>query len=256
MTRIKDITDFLDGICPPETAEIWDNPGLQTGKRDRKVTSVVVSLDVTASAINKCIDTESNLLISHHPLIFGGIKTVSEEDTNGRLLSLLIKNNITYYAVHTNLDKASEYSNFVLARRLGAVPKTVKEVEGADYGAYYELPEEVTLGEYMQTIKQALNSSGTISINNTDNTFRKVFVQGGAFEENYIPAVIKCGAELVISGEIKHHVTHLLAHNGVLSIIAGHNATERVFVENLTEVLNKKFKDIDFFVDEGNEKAL
>ena len=54
MTRIKDITDFLDSICPPETAESWDNPGLMTGKRDEKVTSVVLSLDTTSAAITRC----------------------------------------------------------------------------------------------------------------------------------------------------------------------------------------------------------
>lgn len=256
MSRIKDITDYIDTICPPETAEGWDNPGLQTGKRDKKVTSVVISLDVTASAIKKCIDTGSNLLITHHPLIFGGIKNVNEEDTNGRLLSLLIKNDITYYAVHTNLDVAHEYSNFVLARKLGAVPETIRSIDGVDYGAYYELPEAVTLRDYMQTIKEALNSTGTISVNNTDNTLRKVFVQGGAFEESHIPFVKESGAELVVSGEIKHHVTVLLAHEGILSVIAGHNATERVFVENLKTVLEGQFPEVAFYYDEGNENML
>ncbi len=256
MSRIKDITDYLDELFPPESAEEWDNSGLQTGKRDQKVTSAVLSLDVTSSAIKKCVDTGSNLLITHHPLIFGGVDTVSEEDTNGLLLSLLIRNNITYYAAHTNLDKASKYSNFVLAARLGGVPESIKELEGTDYGAYYELPEAVTLSEYMKTITKALNSTGAISINNTSNTLRKVFVQGGAFEEDDIQAVKESGADLVVSGEIKHHVTVLLAHMGILSVIAGHNATERVFMENLTEVLKNKFSGIDFYYDEGNEKTI
>ena len=256
MARIKDITDYIDVIAPPETAEAWDNPGLQTGKRDQKVTSVVLSLDVTSSAIQKCVETGSNLLITHHPLIFGGIDTVSEEDTNGLLLSLLIRNGITYYAAHTNLDKANEYSNFVLASKLGAVPESIRTIDGVDYGAYYELPEAVTLREYMQSIREALNSTGTISINNPDNTLRKAFVQGGSFEEDHIPAVVESGADLVVSGEIKHHVTQLLAHKGILSIIAGHNATERVFVENLKDVLEKQFPEVSFYYDEGYENML
>ena len=256
MTRIKDITDFMDSICPSDTAESWDNPGLMTGKRDEKVTSVVLSLDVTSAAITKCRKEGANLLLTHHPLIFGGIDTVSMEDTNGALLSLMIKNDITCYAVHTNLDKASKYSNFVLAKKLGAVPGTVKELEDCDYGAYYELPEEVTLGDYMKTIKEALNSTGTISINSKENRLRKVFVQGGSFEEDDIPAVVASGADLVVSGEIKHHVTVLLAHKGILSIIAGHNATERVFVENLKSVLEEKFPDVQFFYEPGYESML
>ena len=256
MARIKDITDFMDTICPPETAESWDNPGLITGKRDQKVTSVMLTLDVTSSAISKAVKNGCNLILTHHPLIFGGIDTVSEEDTNGLLLSLMIKNDISCYAAHTNLDKAHEYSNFVLAKKLGAVPETIKALEGVDYGAYYELPSAVTLREYMQTIKEALNSTGTISINSADNAFRKVFVQGGAFEEDYIPQVVESGAELVISGEIKHHVTLLLAHKGILSIIAGHNATERVFMDSLKTVLEKQFPDVSFYYDEGYENML
>lgn len=256
MARIKDITDYLDTVAPPETAEAWDNPGLLTGKRDQKVTSVVLSLDVTSSAIKKCIDTGANLLITHHPLIFGGIDTVSQEDTNGRLLSLLIKNDITCYALHTNLDKAHEYSNFVLAERLGAVPGSIRAVEGTVCGAYYELPEAVTLRDYMNTIREKLNCTGTISINDTSDTLRKVFVQGGSFEEDDIEAVAESGADLVVSGEIKHHVEVLLAHKGILTVIAGHNATERVFTQNLTEVLGRQFPEVAFCHDDGSENMI
>ncbi len=256
MSRIKDITDYLDTIAPPETAESWDNPGLLTGNRDQKVTSVMLTLDVTSSSISKAVKNGCNLILAHHPLIFGGIDTVSEEDTNGLLLSLMIKNGITCYCAHTNLDKAHEYSNFVLAKKLGAVPESIKALEGVDYGAYYELPQAVTLRDYMKTIKEALNGTGTISINSADNAFRKAFVQGGAFEEEYIPQVAESGAELVISGEIKHHVTLLLAHKGILSVIAGHNATERVFMENLKTVLKTQFPDVSFYYDEGYENML
>ena len=256
MTAIKDITDYLDSLFPPYTAEEWDNPGLMTGKRSNTVTSAVLTLDTTATAIKKCVDTGSSLIISHHPLIFGGIDTVCEEDTYGRLLSAMIKNDITCYAAHTNLDKASEYSNFVLARKLGAVPDSIREIEGVSYGAYYELDTEVTLGEYMKTIKEVLNASGVISINGADETVRKVFVQGGSFEEDFIENVKESGADLVISGEIKHHVTLLLAHMGILSVIAGHNATERVFMENLKGVLEAKFPDVTFYYEEGYEKTL
>ena len=60
----------------------------------------------------------------------------------------------------------------------------------------------------------------------------------------------------MVSGEIKHHVTQLLAHKGILSIIAGHNATERVFVENLKDVLEKQFPEVSFYYDEGYENML
>ena len=256
MTLIREITDYMDSLFPRELAEEYDNPGLLTGNRNTSTSSVVLALDATSSSIKKCVDTRSNLLLVHHPLIFGGIDTVCEEDTNGLLLSMMIKKDICCYAAHTNLDKVSYYSNYVLAGRLGAVKDTIRELDGTSCGAYYELPEAVTLGDYKKTITSSLNSSGAISINSPENPLRKVFVQGGALDEDSIPAIKESGADLVISGEIKHHVTLLLAHMGILSVIAGHNATERVFMENLKDVLSERFPDVAFYYDAGYEKNI
>lgn len=256
MARIKDITDFLDELFPKDTAESYDNPGLLTGLRDKAVTGVVVTLDVTSNSVLKCIKEESNLLISHHPLIFGGISNINEENVNGMLLSGMIKNDITNYAVHTNLDKNANYSNSILAQKLGAYKDSIRVLENTSCGVYCELEEGMLLGEFMKSISKNLDSTGCISINNPDTPVRKIFVQGGAFDEDSIPAIKESGAEVVVSGEIKHHVTLLLAHMGIASIIAGHNATERVFMENLCEVLKNKFTDVSFTYDKGIEKAL
>ncbi len=256
MARIKDITDFLDVLFPKETAESFDNPGLLTGLRDKAVTGVVVTLDVTSGSVLKCVNENSNLLISHHPLIFGGINNINEENVNGMLLSGMIKNDITNYAVHTNLDKNADYSNSILAKKLGATEDSIKVLDNTSCGVYCELKEGMYLGDFMKTISRNLDSTGCISINNLETPVRKIFVQGGAFDEESIPAVKESGAEVVVSGEIKHHVTLLLAHMGIASVIAGHNATERVFMENLCEVLKNKFPDVSFTYDKGIEKAL
>jgi len=256
MTRIKEITDYLDTLFPKETAENWDNPGLLTGLRDKAVTSVVLSLDVTSGAVLNCVKNGSNLLISHHPLIFGGIDNINEENVNGMLLSNMIKNDITNYAVHTNLDVNAEYSNSILAQKLGAVKESITVLENTSCGVYCELKESVKLGDFMKDVTSKLDSTGCISINNPDTPIRKLFVQGGSFDEDSISAVKESGAELVLSGEIKHHITLLLAHMGITSVIAGHNATERVFMENLCEVLKNQFPDVDFTYDKGIEKAL
>jgi Uncharacterized conserved protein len=125
-----------------------------------------------------------------------------------------------------------------------------------DYGAYFELPEAVTLHGYMKTITEALNSSGTISINNPDNTLRKVFSRADPSRRNSFLPLSTAALDVVISGEIKHHVTVLLAHEGILSVIAGHNATERVFMENITSVLKKAFPDVSFYYNAGSENVL
>ena len=165
-----------------------------------------------------------------------------------------ILNGTTNFILTKMIDEGMKFDDaLVLAKKLGAVPESIKELDDCDYGAYFELPQEVTLGDYMKTVREKLNGSGVISVNSKDNTLRKVFVQGGSFEEDDIPAVVESGADVVVSGEIKHHVTLLLAHKGILSIIAGHNATERVFMENLQKILEARFPNVSFFYDPGYE---
>ena len=248
MTKIADIVYYLESLFPKETAEDYDNPGLLAGSSDGEVSICMLSLDATSDIVNRAISESADLLITHHPVIFGGIDTVCTDDPCGRILTSAIKNDIAIYAAHTNLDKNPAYSNGVLARRIGDEQGTARPLEGTSCGVAFDLPVTLRLGDYIEQIKDSLEVTGVITINDLNSGVRRVFAQGGAFDEDSIPALIDNGIDVVVSGEIKHHITLLLEEYGIRSVIAGHKATEDVFMPNLADDLTKRFPDVRFLV--------
>jgi len=251
MYKTGDVIDWMNSKFPPETAEAYDNPGIMCGSSTSDVDKLVISLDLTSRALDLAKSESAQMIITHHPIIFGGIDNVNEDLPHGRLLSEAIRNGITCFAAHTNLDKNPEYSNGVLADILGAASYEVPEDVSCGVIGFFD---EMKLGEFKEKIVKSLSSSGAISINDPDRKVAKVFVQGGAFDEESIAALLKCGVDTVVSGEIKHHVTLLLEEYGIASVIAGHNATERVFMPHLAKELERSFPELKIFVDNGNER--
>ena len=247
MTLVKDIAEHLNNLFPPETAEEYDNPGLMTGSLKKNVRTCRLSLDVTSDVIDEC-EHEAELLIVHHPLIFGGVDSVTYDDPSGRLISRLIANDISCFAVHTNLDKNFRFSNRYLAKAVGDDLLTSRPLEGTSCGVVFDLPEKIYLGDYIEQVKEGLDVTGVITINDLNSRVKSVFAQGGAFDEDSIPALIEAGVEVVVSGEIKHHIAVLLSEYGIKSIIAGHRETERIFMPVLADELTKRFPDVRFLV--------
>ena len=117
----------------------------------------------------------------------------------------------------------------------------------------FELEEETTLKDYCSLVVEKLGSSGVITINNPENIVKKIFVQGGAFDEDSIDGVIKCGADTVISGEIKHHICVGLEQMGINTVIAGHSATEQAYLPKMKQLLSEKYPGITITVNYNNE---
>ena len=249
--KVSDIVLFLEKMFPLTNALDFDNPGLIIGSKNASVSKVMLTLDCNYDAVIKAKEAGAELIISHHPLIFGGIDSINYDEGNGKIIHELIKNDISLYACHTQLDMTSNYGNIEIAKALGA--KSFETVEGAELGVVFRLDEEISCKEFAGLIIKGLNSSGVNSINSPESKVKCVFVQGGAFDEDQLPYIIASDADTAVSGEIKHHVAVLLQEYGINSFVAGHNATERVYLPKLCGDLKNEFQNIDFFVDYGNE---
>ena len=249
--NVNDIELFLNDVFPRENALDYDNVGLIAGDRDKIVSAVLVSLDLTDKAIDAAREAGANLIVTHHPIIFGGIKTLTEDDCVGKILVKLVRSGISVIACHTNLDLTDEFGNLAIADKLGA--EEPKPVDGAVCGIMYELPEAMPLNVYCRKVTVDLGSSGVITINKPDNKVRKVFVQGGSFDEDSVEAVLKSGADTVLSGEIKHHICVGLEQMGINTIIAGHSATEQAYLPRIRQLLAEKYPGISITVNYNNE---
>lgn len=250
--KISDVTGYLDECFPRENAMDYDNVGVLAGDPDKAVTACVLSLDLTRKAVEFARQSGADLIVTHHPVIFGGIKTLNVETYKGRILTNLIRSGISCYACHTNLDMTDEFGNLAIADALGA--ESPVHLEGTSCGTVFEQDEE-SLKDFAFRVRQALGASGIITINDPGNKVKKVLVQGGAFDEDSIPAVISSGVDTVLSGEIKHHICVELEEYGINTVIAGHSATEQIYLEKLREKLSERFPSLKFIVNYNNEKA-
>ena len=102
--KCKEIIKKIEEKYPVSFAEEWDNPGLLVGDPEKEVKKVFLALDVTDESLEEAVKTDADMIITHHPLIFSGIKKVTEDNFIGRRIIGLIKNDISYYAMHTNFD--------------------------------------------------------------------------------------------------------------------------------------------------------
>ena len=102
--KCKEIIKKIEEKYPVSFAEEWDNPGLLVGDPEKEVKKVFLALDVTDESLEEAVKTDADMIITHHPLIFSGIKKVTEDHFIGRRIIGLIKNDISYYAMHTNFD--------------------------------------------------------------------------------------------------------------------------------------------------------
>lgn len=116
---IKDITDFIENLAPVQLQETYDNAGLIIGDKNTEINQILVCLDVTENIVDEAIEKKCQLIISHHPLIFKGIKKINGNNSVEKIIIKAIKNNIAIYAVHTNFDNVINGVNSVLAEKLG-----------------------------------------------------------------------------------------------------------------------------------------
>ncbi|HTF06443.1 MAG TPA: Nif3-like dinuclear metal center hexameric protein [Bacteroidia bacterium] len=117
--KIKEVTDFLESLAPLALQESYDNSGLIVGDRLADVTGVLVSLDCTEAIIDEAVKTGCNLVVSHHPIVFSGLKKITGKNYVERTIIAAIKNNVAIYAIHTNLDNVYAGVNAKIAAQLG-----------------------------------------------------------------------------------------------------------------------------------------
>ena len=117
--RLKELTGFLESFAPLAFQEDYDNSGLLFGDPEQEVTAALICLDLTPAVIDEAVSKGCNLIISHHPFIFRGLKKIQHGKTESHLLVRIIRQEISVYAIHTNLDNAREGLNDFLCRKLG-----------------------------------------------------------------------------------------------------------------------------------------
>lgn len=160
--KLKEISTFLEGIAPLSYQEDYDNSGLIVGHHDMEINGALISLDCTESVVDEAIELGFNLIISHHPIVFKGLKKFNGSNYVERVVMKAIKNDIAIYAIHTNLDHVSNGVNKRICDKLGIKnPKILSPKTGILKQLITYCPHE-----HAEKIRKAMFEAGAGSIGN------------------------------------------------------------------------------------------
>ena len=230
----RELYQILNEKFPTSLSCDWDNDGLMCcPDGTQEVRRVLLTLDVTAEAVKRAIEAKCDVILSHHPLIFKGIKALDGETTVSAKAIDLIQHGISVMSFHTRLDAAEGGVNDVLATLLGLCDVTPFGEEAI--GRIGSLPQETTAEDFAKTVKEAL-CAPVVQLADANIPVRRVAVLGGSGGDD-IEAAKAAGADTYVSGELKYHQLTDAPEEGINLITAGHFHTEFPVCEMLKKLL-------------------
>ena len=250
MATVREIYDMIDGIAPFSTQMGFDNSGFLVGHKDSAVTGVLVALDITEVVVDEAIAHNINVIVSHHPVIFNPIKSMTDDSITGRILLKMAEHGIAGICAHTNLDAAQGGVNDCLAEKINLTDITWLEIDGTDMqGRTYGIgrvgnvhQSGYTPADYALYIKTALGASGVRFCDNGKPVFR-VAVGGGSCG-SMLKNALDAGCDTFVTGDVKYDVFLEATALGINLMDAGHYATEQVVCPVLAEKIAIAFPHI------------
>lgn len=247
MTTVKDVLSYLETIAPPALKMEWDNIGLLCGKADQQVEKILVALDPFISVCKEALEIGADLIVTHHPLIFGGIEAVTDQSSVGRTILFLASHNISIINAHTNLDCASGGVNDVLAETLGLSDIQVTEPGLLRLGA---LP-KLSLDAFLARVKDKLHCPGLRYVDG-GRPVCKVAVGGGSCASE-LACAAKAGCDTFVTADVKYNQFWDAKEMGINLIDAGHFYTENPVCQVLKDKLQAKFPEIQVLISKNHK---
>ena len=248
MITIKDIINFTETFAPLNTQMEFDNSGLLIGSDTTKVTKALVALDITPEVVKEAVEKQCELIISHHPVIFAPLKNISCES----VVYKLIENSLSALCLHTNLDLSPEFGvNTCLANAVNVKNGMFVSDKCLFIG---KLEKEISIDEFALAVKENLNCEG-VRYTKAKKQIKTVAICSGSGGD-YVSLAKEKGADVLLTGEIKHHEI-LLANSLELAVVDGsHFKTEDVVIGPLCNKLQSKFNDVEFIKSEIHSDKL
>lgn len=252
--NVADIIKIMEEIAPPAMAENWDNVGLMLGRRCKAVKKLLLALDITGEVVQQAIAQKADMIITHHPLIFRGLKRVTDNEWQQELLLTLAEKGIAVYSAHTNLDCVSSGVNDVLAKKLHLDNVDVLDSDNG-LGRIGIVP-ACSLQEFAAMVKKILRAD-YVAVGDAGKQVHKVAVCGGAGSD-LISLALLCGADTLITGDIKYHEAQQAVFSGLNVIDAGHQPTELPVMDDLADRLSQRFaqRNMNVVVNVASETLL
>ena len=235
---VQDLYDLIDRIAPFGTQMESDNAGLLVGSASREISTILLALDMTQPVIDEAVSLGAQLIITHHPLMFTPLRSVTDEDYEGRLIRRLVREDISFIAAHTNLDQASGGMNDTLAHLCG-----LSDISGDGFFRCGMLHPALSAADYAELLRRRLHTEVRL-MGPADTIISKVgLCSGGGSDQWTLAADTSCNA--FISGEIKHHHALAMADRRIIALECGHFGTEEPGMHALAAALQKEFNTVE-----------
>ena len=245
--KLRDIIKQLNNDFPFSWAMEWDNVGLLVGDIEADIKKVFINLDVTDEAVAEAALWGADLILTHHPLLFSPVKTVTEQNFIGRRIRRLIKEDINYVAMHTNFDIAKMAD--LNAADLQLIDPRILDVTGEDasgnpvgLGRVGEVP-EMRLSAFAEVVKNAMSLTAVRVYGDPDRIVTACAVSSGSGRSE-IRAALEAGADVLVTGDLDYHSSIDANAQGLALIDAGHYGTEFVYITYMEEYLKKTFPEL------------
>ncbi len=248
MTTVAEVFAFLQEKAPFELQEGFDNSGFLVGREDTSVSKILVALDITEQVVQEASEHGAQLIVAHHPVIFGGTMSVTDQTVTGRVLLSLVENGIAAICAHTNLDAVEGGVNDALALRLGLtdigqLKQSGVDKQGRPYGiGRVGIVPEQPLYDFAMAVKRLLGANG-IRLVDGGKPVRMVAVGGGACGDMMSDALAQ-DCDTFVTSDVKYHQFLEARALGLNLVDAGHYPTENVVCTVLRDWLTKRFPQV------------
>ena len=239
---LKEIIDIIESVAPRRQQEAWDNSGLQVGDVSREIHSVLLSVDVSEAVVAEAIKEGCDMIVSHHPLLFHGLKHLTGSTPQERCVAQAIRHNIAIYSSHTSMDKALRGVSGRMAEQLGLqdirilVPSP--EDSHVGLGVIGTLPKPVLWSAWLKLVQQTFGADYVRYTEPVTPTISCVALCGGAGAE-FIPEAIAAGADTYLTADMKYHDMQAAAGQ-IMAVDIDHWVSEHFTRDIFAELLRDK----------------
>lgn len=246
--KCSEIIAVLERLAPPSCACDWDNVGLLVGRYDKEVKKIRIALDANDQVVEQAAAEGTDMLLTHHPMIFRGVKAVNDGTFLGRRILKLAAADISYYAMHTNFDGAPGCMADLAADRLGLrdreVLEKLGELDGRPYGigVVGNLEEPMSLRELALLVKEAFGLPFARIYGGDAGRITRVAMCPGS-GGSVIDLAKASGASVYITGDVGYHEGTDSVADGMAVIDGGHYGIEHLFIGFMEGYLRRQLGD-------------
>ena len=245
--KTVEMISWLEEKYPSKAAESWDNVGLLVGDDEGEVTHVFLALDLTEKVLEEAIAAGADMIVTHHPMIFSGMKKINNHTFTGRKILKLIQKGIPYYAMHTNYDvlgMADLSADYLKLQNTAVLSVTEENEDGMQgIGRVGELSSKMSLKAYAECVKESLKLNEVKVYGDLTQDVQRVAVCTGS-GKSFVDEAIAAGADVYVTGDIDHHTGIDTVAKGMAVIDAGHYGTEYIFMDAMKEEISKAFPEL------------